>query len=42
VREIIAQHIIEAAAVGERDPAKLSEKALRAVSVDEMLMPLLA
>ena len=29
-REIIAKHILEAASVGERDPAKLSEKALRA------------
>jgi hypothetical protein len=39
VREIIAKHILEAAAFGERDPAKLSEKALRAISVEEMSMP---
>jgi hypothetical protein len=40
-REIIAKHIIEAAAVGERDPAKLSEKALQDVSVAEMSMPVI-
>ena len=39
VPEIIAKHIIEAVSVGERDPAKLSENALRAVSLNEMLMP---
>jgi len=39
VREIIAKHILEAAAFGERDPAKLSQKALRAISVEKMSMP---
>ena len=29
VRDLIAQHIVEAANTGERDPAKLSEKALQ-------------
>jgi hypothetical protein len=40
VRDLIARHIVEAANTGERDPARLSEKALRAVSVDDMSMPL--
>ena len=38
--EIIAKHILAATAVGERDPAKLSDKALRDVSIAEMSMPI--
>ena len=39
VREIIAKKIVEAAKKGEREPEKLREQALRAVSIDEMSMP---
>jgi hypothetical protein len=39
VRDLIAKHIAEAASTGERDPAKLSERALHALSVDDMSMP---
>jgi hypothetical protein len=42
VRDLIAKHIVEAASTGERDPAKLSEKALRSVSVDDMSKPLVS
>ena len=38
-RDLIAGHIVEAANTGERNPARLSEKALRALSVDDMSMP---
>lgn len=42
VRELIAKHIVEAAGTGERNPVKLSEKALRALSVDDMAAPLVS
>ena len=38
-RETIARHIVAAAKTGEQDPAKLSEKALRAISIDDMSAP---
>jgi hypothetical protein len=40
VRDIIAKRIIEAAKNGERDPAQIYQKALRAFSIDEMSMPI--
>ena len=42
VREIVAKKIVEAAMKGERDAEKLREQALRAVSIDEMSMPLVS
>jgi hypothetical protein len=42
VREIIAKKIVEAAKKGERVPEKLRAQALRAVSIDEMTMPLVS
>jgi hypothetical protein len=38
-RDLIAKRIVEAVGTGERDPAKLSEGALHALSVDDMSMP---
>jgi hypothetical protein len=41
-RDLIAKRIVEAASTGERDPAKLSEGALHALSVDDMSMPVVS
>ena len=38
VQDIIAKRIVEAATTGERDPAKLCARALRAVDIGEISM----
>ena len=42
VREIIAKRIIEAAKNGERDPAQLYKKALKAFSIEDMSTPIVS
>ena len=42
VPEIIAYLIIQAAKTGQRDPARLYEKALKAFSIDNMSMPVVS